>query len=974
MNIVMMKRKYSIILFFVTVLCSNAQSFDPLECADAQMQKKWVDSLYNSLSLEQRVGQLFMISVFSKEKDFSKVEQSIKKEKIGGIIFSKGTPKRQLMLTERFQSVTKVPLLIAMDAEWGLSMRLDSTFAYPWNMTLGAVKDNQLIEQVAGQIAKHCKALGVHIDFAPDVDVNTNFKNPIIGNRSFGEDVENVSEKGKAFIRGMQQQGVLSSAKHFPGHGDTSQDSHKTLPTLNHSKERLQNIEMKPFTACISEGVASIMVGHLNVPALEEKSDCPSSLSRAIVTDILKEKLSYKGLIFTDALQMKGVSSYKPDADVALEAFLAGNDLLLMPENTSNSVKSIIKAYRQGVISEERLAYSVKKILKAKYLAGLNRKKQSYNWEEIQPKIHTFEDDKLLEQIAENALTLIKNQDSILPFKQVQTPELAYVSLGNSHHQAFYQSMRLYADIPHLEASTTDELLKKASPYKTIVVGLHKSDKTPWDSFKISEQDRSTLQKLATQNKVVLVVFASPYALKDVDLSKISSVVVAYQNKDVFQNKASQLLFGAISAKGVLPVSISEEFPVNTSLSTPLIGRIAFGLPDTYEQFCGLSKIDSLMQKAIQERMTPGGQVVVSKKGKIIYRKSYGTLDYNPNHLVTDTTLYDLASLTKILSTLPQMMYLFDNQYYSLDDNLGSLLPQLRETNKSPLKIRNMLAHYAGFLAWIPFYKETLDDKGYPSNVIYSSQLLQAFPYQVAENLYIRKDYPDEMFYQIAQSPLLKKKQYLYSDLPFYLLQKYIEQTVQTSLMSAVESRFYLPMGLYRMRYLPLRFFSKEEIAPTEEDNYFRHQKLQGHVHDMGAAMLGGVAGHAGLFADATSVAQMMQMFLQGGHYGGHQYITQSTIDTFNTCAFCKNKVRRGLGFDKPQIEEEGPTCGCVPMSSFGHTGFTGTYAWADPENEIVYVFLSNRTYPTAENKKLIQQNIRTKIQQIIYQSLTDKK
>lgn len=960
---------YCFFLLGLSAFTVRAQQADPLRSSDFELQQKWVDSIYQTLSLEEKLGQLFMISVFSREKNFSEVEQKIKKYDIGGIIFSKGGPKRQAKLTNQFQSISKVPLLIGMDAEWGLAMRLDSTFAYPWNMTLGAIKNTQLVEKVGERIASHCKALGVQIDFAPDADINTNPDNPIIGNRSFGEDVSNVSEKSVAFIRGMQRGGVLANAKHFPGHGDTHQDSHKTLPLILHSKERIEKLELQPFQAAISSGVASVMVGHLNIPSLEPNLGLPSSLSHAVITDLLKNQIGFNGLIFTDALGMKGVADYASENETVVEAFLAGNDMLLMPDDLERSVQAMLKAYHLGKITPERLEYSVKKILKAKYWVGLHQSSLIRSID-LEQRLHTFEDDLLLEQLAENALTVIKNENALLPIRRVGKGALAYVSLGREKGGEFYQTMRRYCDIPQLKFSSEQELLKKADQYETLIVGVHQPDKTPWDRYQLTEQEQSLLRRLSERKNVILVVFTSPYALRKVDVSKVSSIVIAYQNHKVFQQKAAQLLFGAIEGRGVLPVSISDEFPVNTSISTPLMGRLSYGLPPRESIARALSRIDSLAQVSIRERMTPGMQVWVAYKGKVIYQKNFGTLDYNPKNPVTDTTLYDLASLTKIMASLPSMMYLYDHKRYSLDNRMVQLLPWLKGTNKANLRLRNVLAHYAGFQSWIPFYKSTLDESGNPSPQIYRTQKSDEFPYQVAKNLYIQKNYPNEMLALIARSDLLKKKRYLYSDLPFYLLQKYIESEQKKTISDEVYYRFYEPMGIYRMRYLPLRYFPVNQIAPTEEDNYFRHQRLQGYVHDMGAAMLGGVAGHAGLFADANSVGQMMQMYLQKGYYGGVQYVSAQTLDTFNTCVFCKDKVRRGLIFDKPQLEKEGPTCGCVPMSSFGHTGFTGTYAWADPQNELVYVFLSNRTYPSAENRKLIQQGIRTKIQEIIYQAI----
>ncbi|MDO4229233.1 MAG: glycoside hydrolase family 3 N-terminal domain-containing protein [Capnocytophaga sp.] len=966
--------KYFFLSFLLSFQMINAQKINPLTSKDAEAQRKWVETTYNNMSLDEKIGQLFMISVFSSQigtKNTEQVKEFIKKYHIGGIIFSKGGPKRQAKLNNEYQTLSKIPLFMSMDAEWGLAMRLDSTFAYPWNMTMGAVKDNKLIERAGYRIGEHCKQLGMQFNFAPDIDINTNPANPIIGNRSFGEDKYNVSAKGIAFTQGMQSAGVLGSAKHFPGHGDTAKDSHKTLPLIEFPADRLYDIEMYPFQELVNNGVASVMVGHLNVPSLEPKAGLPSSLSYEIITGILKNKMGYEGLIFTDALGMKGVSEYMPEGDVEVAAFLAGNDILLMPENLIKGFESIKKAYQSKKITEERLAYSVKKILMAKYKVGLTKftpldEKNIYN------NLHTLEDDLLIEEIFENALTVAKNSNNLLPIKELDKQKIAYVKFGNDNGGAFYTSLRKYADVAIIEPKSTEQLLKEIEPFQTVIIGLHKSDKTPWDAYQFSANELLWLEAVAKKKKVVLSIFTRPYALLNVkNLSNIESIVVSYQNHKIAQEKTAQLIFGAIEGKGVLPVSAHPELPVNTSVETQKIGRLGYGLPESV----GLSSrklngIDSLAQLVLDKRMAPGMQVLVAKKGKIVYRKNFGTLDYNSKNLVNDNSIYDLASLTKILATLPEMMKHYAKEDYNINSTFADLLPELQNTNKGNMKMINVLSHYALFPSWIPFYQKTLDMQKKPLKEIYSNVKTDDYSIQVAKNLYIKKDYIDTIYKEIDSSELIKKKRYLYSDLPFYYFKKFIEGKANTSLSDAVQKDFYRGLGAYHLTYFPLQRFSLSNIAPSEVDTYFRYQEIRGYVHDQGAAMLGGVGGHAGLFGNADDVAKMMQMFLQKGYYGGEWFLQPQVVTLFNTCMFCSENVRRGLGFDKPQLEGEGPTCGCVPMSSFGHTGFTGTYAWADPDNEIVIVFLSNRTFPTAENNLLIRESIRPKIQKVVYESI----
>jgi len=965
---------YRIVLFTLVISqLGFSQDMHPLKTTDATAQQDWVETTYNGMTLEEKIGQLFIADVWSgKEKlHTDKIKTLIKEHHIGGVMFSKGGPYRQAKLTNEYQALSKTKLLITQDAEWGLSMRLDSTYAFPWNMTLGAIKDNSLVEEVGKRIGEHCNRVGVHMNFAPDIDINTNPNNPIIGNRSFGEDKVNVAEKGIAFMKGMASANVLGSAKHFPGHGDTSQDSHKTLPTIDFSAERIENVELYPFRKLIENGVASIMVAHLDIPSLGTKPGKPSSLSKEIVTDLLKEKLGYKGLIFTDALNMKGASNYKEPGDVDVAAFMAGNDILLISKDIPKAVAKIKEAYEKEKITEERLAHSVKKILMAKYKVGL------YNYkpvvlENIHTNLNTRDNDLLYTKLIENAITVVKNDTAILPIDDLATTNIAYVKLGDDDHVPYLNRLKQYSTVTEVKAPHLDELITKLSSYNLVIVGVHKSNANPWKSYKLSDKELTWLYEIARTNRVVLNVFTRPYALLDLKTTtNFESIVVSYQNSKIAQQKSAEALFGAIEAKGVLPVSSNEVFPVNTSIQLEKVNRLGYDYAENHGlNFDKFKKIDSIVNYAISEKMTPGVQLLIAKGGKIVYNKNYGYHTYAQKQKVNDSTLYDVASLTKILSTLPLMMELEEKGVIGLNSKLGAMIPELADSNKKNITVKQMLSHYARLKAWIPFYKTTLDSiTKKPSTDFYSKKKSAVFPYKVAENLYISKVYQDSIFNRIKNTDLRKKWKYKYSDLPYYILKKYIENHYNTSLDELIQNRFYKSLGL-SATYNPLEKYPLNQITPTEEDSYFRYQKVQGYVHDMGAAMQNGVGGHAGVFATAMDVAKIMQMYLQGGNYGGKEYLKTSTVNKFNTCYYCNIDVRRGVGFDKPQLGEVGPTCDCVPMSSFGHSGFTGTFTWADPENELVYVFMSNRTFPDATNFKLVRQDIRSEIQRVIYSAL----
>ncbi len=965
---------------FLTLLlfsqyCLYAQNTpNPLLSEDIEAQKQWVDSVYATLSLKEKIGQLYMVQVMSNQDETVKksIVDLIHKHHIGGIIYSKGGPNRQARLNNELQAISKLPMLIGMDAEWGLSMRLDSTYAFPYNMALGAIKDNALVEQTGRHIGEHCRRLGVHFNFAPVVDINTNPKNPIIGNRSFGEDRNNVTEKALAFMKGMQSAGVLANAKHFPGHGDTSSDSHLTLPTINFDAKRIDSVELYPYKELIRKGLSSVMVAHLNVPSLEPMEGYPSSLSKHIVTDILKDSLGFKGLIFTDALTMKGAADFNDTGAIDLAAFMAGNDVMLMSENVGIGVEKLLEAYKKGDITEERLAHSVKKILMAKYKVGL------HNYEPVglyglAKDLNRTSDDLLQEELFENAITVAKNKDDLVPFTRLETKRIAYVKMGDDDGSHFFNTLRKYTKVHQIADDNLGGLLKKLQSYNTVVIGFHRSSANPWKAHKFSDEELVWLYEISRVHHVVLDIFTKPYALNDLKtIENIESIVVSYQNSKIAQEKSAQLIFGAIAAKGKLPVSISGFFTAGEGIENNAIKRLGYSLPESVGMSSEkLKKVDSIAKVAVDSMMTPGIQLLIARKGKVIYNKNFGKHTYTGNEKITFEDIYDVASLTKIVATLPLVMELEEKGILSLNSPLAQLLPEYKGSNKEAITVKQMLSHYARLRPWEPFYYHTLDSiTKRPSSKYYRTERSKKFNIEVSKKLFLRSDYQDSIQKIIRESELLDRLKYRYSDFPYYILKKFIETHYDKRLDELVQTHFYQSLGANYTMYNPYRKISNTHIVPTEVDDYYRHVKVHGYVHDMGAAMQNGVGGHAGVFSNANDIAKIMQMYLQKGFYGGKRYLKPKTIDKFNTCYFCEKDNRRGVGFDKPQLDEEGPTCGCISMTSFGHSGFTGTYAWADPEEEIIYVFLANRTYPNAGKNLLLRKNIRTEIQRYIYEAI----
>ena len=970
-----MRHIYNIIFFFIISFSAAAQNnINPIETSDLEAQKKWVDSVYNSLTLNEKIGQLYMIMIFSNQDKETKNAniKLIQDHQLGGVIYSLGGPVKQAKLNNELQAMSKVPLLVGMDAEWGLGMRLDSTYSFPWNMTLGAIKDNNLIKQTGKHIGEHCKRLGVHFNFAPVTDINTNPQNPIIGNRSFGEDRDNVTAKALAFMEGMQSVGVLATAKHFPGHGDTDQDSHKTLPTVNFSEKRIDSIELHPYKKLIEEGLSSVMVAHLNVPSLEAREGYPSSLSKHIVTDILKERLGFKGLIFTDALNMKGASNFSESGDIDLAAFKAGNDVLLVSEDVPTGISKIKEAYENGDITEERLAHSVKKILMAKYKVGLSNYEPIGTYNLVED-LNRIKDDVLYEELIENALTVLQNIRGVLPLRQLETKTIAYVNLGDDSGKPFFNELKKYAKVHEISADDLESLTGRLTPYNTVIVGLHRSNDSPWKPYRFTEEEIVWLEEIAKTHAVILDLFVKPYALMDLkEVENIEGVIMSYQNSKIAQEKSAQLIFGAIPAKGVMPVTAGDNFVVGEGIPSFGIKRLGYTIPERVGMSSDkLKKVDSVAQLAVDKMMTPGIQLLIAREGKVIYNKNFGKHTYKGKEKVSFDDIYDVASLTKILATLPLLMELVDQNIVSLDNNLAKILPEYKGSNKENITIKSMLSHYARLRPWEPFYYHTLDSlTKRPSDKYYRTEKSDKFNIEVSKNLFLRSDYQDSIQKIIKDSDLLDRLRYRYSDFPYYILKKFIETHYDKGLDELVQEHFYESLGANYTLYNPYRKISDKKIVPTEEDDYYRYQQVHGYVHDMGAAMQNGLGGHAGVFSNANDVAKIMQMYLQRGFYGGKQYLKPETIDEFNTCYYCEKDNRRGVGFDKPQLGESGPTCGCISMTSFGHSGFTGTYAWADPAEEIVYVFLANRTYPKAGKNLLLRENIRTEIQRLIYEAI----
>ena len=948
---------------------------DSLDSKETALQQLWVDSVFHALTFEERLGQLFMVAAYSNkdQRHVDEISDLIQKENLGGLVFFQGGPNRQARLTNLFQAQSKTPLMIAMDAEWGIGMRLDSTLNFPKAMTLGAVQDPNLVKEMGAEIARQFKLLGMHVNFAPVVDVNSNPENPVIGFRAFGEDKNLVTQRAVAYMKGLQENGVLANAKHFPGHGDTETDSHFTLPLIAHTEKRIWEVDLYPYQELFKENLMSVMVAHLNVPSLNQETNLPTSLSKPIVTDLLQQKMNFQGLIFTDALNMQGVIIKNKPGEVDLQALLAGNDVLLLSENVPKAKALIFDAVNQGLISEEEINRRVKKVLKAKYWAGLHRYTPIDTYK-IAERITTNATSEIIEKLYGEAITVASNKGDLLPLGQLDLKKIASLSIGDPG-DTFSNYLNRYTKVDHFQIpkasgeSAHFNLMKQLEDYDVLVVGLMGVSNSPQRGFGIAPGDLELIRALEKRQQVVTVLFGNVYASKY--LEGLEHVVFAYENSPFTQKLVPQILFGARPAKGILPVTVSEQFTQGVGGLLAPQNRLAYGSPESVGMDGKkLDKIDAVVAQMIKSKAAPGGRVCVVKDGIVIFDRSYGYLDYEKSAPVNSETVYDLASITKVAATTLAAMFLHSRGELDMTKTLGHYLPELTTTNKGGILLKDLLVHEAGLKAFIPHYTKTMSSgKWNPS--YYTDSSSQEFTLPVSNEMFAKQSLRDSLWKWTVNSELLPKPHgYVYSDLTMYFMQEVIERIVGQPLDEFVDQNFYAPLGLESLTFKPFEKMPLSRIAPTEKDVTFRGRQIQGYVHDPGAAMYGGVAGHAGLFGTAQDLAVILQLLLNRGSYGDVTLMKPETIATFTKRQ--STQSRRGWGWDKPDPEKGkgGPAGRLAPKSTFGHTGFTGTSIWADPENQLSYIFLSNRVYPKAENNTLIDLGIRTQIHDLIYEAI----
>lgn len=980
---------------------TNTATVEPLLVSKALQDedcRHWVDSVMNKLSFKEKVGQLFIYTIapIDTKRNLELLHEAVETHKVGGLLFSGGKMQTQVELTNRAQKQAKVPVMITFDGEWGLAMRLRGTPVFPRNMVLGCIRDNQLIYEYGSEVARQCRQIGVQVNFAPVADVNINPKNPVINTRSFGEDPVQVADKVIAYAYGLEGGGVLSVCKHFPGHGDTDVDSHKALPVLPFTRERLDSVELYPFKKAIRAGLGGMMVGHLQVPVIEPVGGLPSSLSRNVVYDLLTDELAFKGLIFTDALAMKGVSG---NGHVSLQALKAGNDMVLAPRNLKEEIPAVLEAVEKGELAREDIENKCRKVLTYKYVLGL-KKKTFIQLSGLEQRINRPQTRDLIRRLNQAAITVLNNKNHILPLHADKAQTLALLEIGKpgetevlAKQMSRYTSLARFRLRPNQTEAENRRLRDSLATYKRIVIAVSEQRLAPYHSF---------FAKFAPENPAIYLFFTPGKMMMQIHhaVSHAPAVILGHSHNSDVQRQTADILFAKATADGRLSASIGGLFPTGAGVTITPETPLHF-IPEEHGLSSALlKKIDTIALDGIQQGAYPGCQVVVLKNGHVMVDKAFGTYAGKGSPGVESTDIYDLASLSKTTGTLLAVMKLYDKGRFNLTDKISDYLPFLQRTDKKDITIREILYHQSGLPPWLPFYQEVIDKDSYDGRLFsarkdahhpvqigtatwanpkfkFKSEYISPvktgdYTIQICDSLWLNRSFRKVIEEKIVEAPL-KQKRYVYSDIGFILLGMLVEQLAGMPMEAYLQREFYEPMGLERTGYLPLRRFAKSEIVPSNKDGFLRKETLQGYVHDEASAFFGGLAGNAGLFSTAREVARVYQMLLNGGEIDGKRYLSKETCNLFTTET---SKIsRRGLGFDKPDMEDpkKGNCASGVPAGVYGHTGFTGTCAWVDPENNLVYVFLSNRIYPNVTNRKLNQLHIRERIQEAIYDAMKKK-
>jgi beta-N-acetylhexosaminidase len=932
----------------------------------------WVDSVFSTLSLPDKIGQMLMIALdgSADQNDLEKTITTIRKNKIGGVVVSGGGPTRLAKTINRLQRESELPVLVGMNAEQGPGAVMDSVIKFPDPILLGAVRDDSLIWFLGEQIGRQLKSLGVHINFAPTTDLSTSFNNPELFISAYGENKDRVTKKIVTYQAGLRKEGIACIAKHYPDNGIRVEGFSKGAPVLRTNTDPAR---LYPLQIMIDNGLAGVVTAYEHEVIFPDKkrrfADRKRILSDAVPSlysgKYLKQQVNLKGLVFSFIPDIQELNKKYNAGDAEVFAFQAGNDVLLFPENINATIRKMRRAVRKNKTLEKQLDESVKKILALKFDAGLN-KHASVKIKNLQKRLNDINVSALRSILIAQSITVIKDDQRMLPIQELDR-SFASLSIGDKNVNEFSTYLSKYVSVAQYGMkSDTAGLFHTLNRHDVIIAAIYPNG----DS--LVNQYTQLLQRLSSTKKVIAVLFDSPSRISH--LEKLPAIVQAYSPDADAQKIVAQIIFGALRATGTLPVSISDSLQQGLGIETVSLKRIGYSLPEVAGVNSNmLINITRIAMDAINQKATPGCQVLVARKGKVIYEGSFGSQLYDQKNPVTDQSIYDLASLTKVTATLPVSMFLYEKGLLDIYKKASYYLPELDSTNKKDLIVKDILTHQAGLIPFIPFWVQTVKDSVLMPEY-YSHERSEAYPLQIAPTVFGIKSLPDSLWRwsiksRLREKPVRTPYNYIYSDIGLYIMHHINEKLINQPQQDFLQQNFYDPLGASTMGYLPLERFDPVRIVPTENDKLFRRELLTGTVHDEGAAMLGGLAGHAGNFSNAGDLLKFGQMLLQKGYYGGYQYFKAETVDYFTAKQF--DTSRRGLGWDKPvQSDWVSPTSILASPKTFGHTGFTGTCMWIDPEFDLIFIFLSNRVYPTRNNNKLSSLNIRSRIQDVIYQSV----
>ena len=901
-------------------------------------KEDWAEVTLRRLTLEEKVAQLIFVwssgrYLAEDSPEWQELVRLTTKRKLGGFIFSIGDVYEYAVQINKLQELAEIPLLMAGDFEFGVGMRVRNSTSFPRAMAVGATRNPAYAYEMGKATAREGRALGVHQNYAPTIDVNNNPKNPVINTRSFGDDVKLVAAMGAAFVKGTQDGGMIATVKHFPGHGDTDVDTHLGLTTLSFDRKRLDAVELAPYRAAFEAGAMSVMVGHIAVPKIDTGSGVPATVSPRITTALLQDAMKFSGLIVTDAMQMRGVSTRYEPGESAVLSLKAGTDLVLMPVDADVAIDAIVAAVKRGELTEGRIDHSVRKILgiKQKFNLHLNR---FVDVERVGEVVNSTEHQLLALNIARDAVTVLGNKNGVLPFSKVDNRKVLDIIISDTENpsdgRGFHGMLRernpnvdfIRID-PRSNALEYEAVLAKASTAEMLLVQLHLYTRSGEMTGFVQKEQRELVNKLLQLQKPnVLISFGNPYVV--MEFPTTDAYVCAYSNAEAMQQAVAEVLYAESPARGKLPITIPGVFKFGEGVEYSKLA-LRNGMPEE----AGFNRndllaVDAIVNAAVKDSAFPGAVLLVAKDGIVVHQKAYGAYDYEVySKRIDEQTIYDLASVTKVLATTSAVMRLVDERKLSLEDPVVKHLPQFGRNGKEKITIYNLMVHNSGLPAWRRFY----DFCTTPACVL-DSVFATPLAFGTGDTT-------------------------VYSDLGLITMGKVIEKLSGAPLDRFVDSVFFKPLGMNSTMFNPpQKLWSR--IAPTEVDTFWQRTgvAVRGRVHDENCATLGGVSGHAGLFSTASDISILMQMLLNGGSYGGKQYLNEATIKKFITRQSAQST--RGIGWD---MKNPGRSWAGSLLSdkTFLHTGFTGTSVAADPERNMIVVFLTNRVHPSRSSSKIFQ-------------------